>query len=321
MKDLSSLTKQAKELQNQQQQQAGYKKGMAGQFAADGRHDRSGATEQLAELTGDQSASGGGSSPRASPAQGVIMGMGTPERGAAVVQPQHRPRGPRSRPRGVPGRTTCTWSRRPRSLGQGVSLPIKVDPNDPAKIAIDWDAAPKGPPSGEVRPVAERAGDSRAAPTPSPSASGGVDTVAELERLAKLRDSGALTDAEFEQQKAKILGELAWMRGAAAAHRVPLVARVPLVGAGARDAARGDGRGGARPRGDRRPRDRHRGGRAGARSSSARRRSGSTERTFSRPARGAHRAGLPRLPPPRRPGLAAAGPEDLADALQAAVAG
>jgi hypothetical protein len=30
--------------------------------------------------------------------------------------------------------------------------------------------------------------------------------VAELERLVKLRDSGALTDSEFEQQKARILG-------------------------------------------------------------------------------------------------------------------
>jgi len=35
---------------------------------------------------------------------------------------------------------------------------------------------------------------------------GSGDHLADLERLAKLRDSGALTDAEFEQQKAKILG-------------------------------------------------------------------------------------------------------------------
>lgn len=34
---------------------------------------------------------------------------------------------------------------------------------------------------------------------------GGDDLIAELERLAKLRDSGALTDAEFEQQKARVL--------------------------------------------------------------------------------------------------------------------
>jgi hypothetical protein len=42
-------------------------------------------------------------------------------------------------------------------------------------------------------------------PAPTES-SGGADHLAELERLAKLRDPGALTDAAFEQQKAKILG-------------------------------------------------------------------------------------------------------------------
>ncbi len=31
------------------------------------------------------------------------------------------------------------------------------------------------------------------------------DVIAELERLAKLRDSGALTKEEFEEQKAKLL--------------------------------------------------------------------------------------------------------------------
>lgn len=61
------------------------------------------------------------------------------------------------------------------------------------------------PARGEVRPAS---GGSGFAPTPSPSAPapGGGGPVAELERLAKLRDSGALTDAEFEQEKARILG-------------------------------------------------------------------------------------------------------------------
>jgi Short C-terminal domain len=42
-------------------------------------------------------------------------------------------------------------------------------------------------------------------PNPTGRSAGG-DSVAALERLAKLRDSGALTEAEFEQQKARILG-------------------------------------------------------------------------------------------------------------------
>jgi Short C-terminal domain len=42
----------------------------------------------------------------------------------------------------------------------------------------------------------------------SPSGGGGTGgQIAKLERLAKLRESGALTDAEFEREKAKILAE------------------------------------------------------------------------------------------------------------------
>lgn len=86
------------------------------------------------------------------------------------------------------------------AVEKAVTLPIKVDPNDPGKIAIDWDAAQRAPARGEVRPAA----DSGFAPAPAPAS--GSDHIAELERLAKLRDSGALTDAEFEHQKAKVLG-------------------------------------------------------------------------------------------------------------------
>ena len=38
-------------------------------------------------------------------------------------------------------------------------------------------------------------------------ASGGGDSIGQLERLQKLRDEGVLSEGEFEQQKKKILGE------------------------------------------------------------------------------------------------------------------
>jgi membrane protease subunit (stomatin/prohibitin family) len=41
------------------------------------------------------------------------------------------------------------------------------------------------------------------APAPAPAA---PDPIAQLTQLAALKDSGALTEAEFEAQKAKILG-------------------------------------------------------------------------------------------------------------------
>jgi hypothetical protein len=39
-----------------------------------------------------------------------------------------------------------------------------------------------------------------------PAPASGEDSIGKLERLAKLRDSGVLTDAEFEQEKGRILG-------------------------------------------------------------------------------------------------------------------
>jgi len=43
------------------------------------------------------------------------------------------------------------------------------------------------------------------APAPAPAAAA-PDPVAQLTQLAALKDSGALTEAEFEAEKAKILG-------------------------------------------------------------------------------------------------------------------
>ena len=200
MKDLSSLTKEAKQLQRQQQQEAGYKPGFGGQMQQMGDMI-SQANDQLADLT-DSSGERAGILANGIAGQGVIVAHGTPERGAQwfnldIDMEVH-----------VPGRQPYRVNNQymvpaGATLGQGVSLPIRVDPNDPAKIAIDWESAQQAPSRGEVRPV----GGSGFAPAPAPAPSGGSgDHLAELERLAKLRDSGALTDAEFEQQKAKILG-------------------------------------------------------------------------------------------------------------------
>jgi hypothetical protein len=199
MKDLSNLTKQAKELQRQQQQEAGYKPGMAGQFQQMGDM-LSQANEQLADITGNQGERGEILANGIS-GQGVIVAHGTPERGAQWfnldIDMEIHVSG--RRPYRVNNMYMVPAG---ATIGQGVSLPIKVDPNDPAKIAIDWNSAQTAPQRGEVRPV----GGDGFAPMSAPSAGGGTDHVAELERLAKLRDSGALTDSEFEQQKAKILG-------------------------------------------------------------------------------------------------------------------
>jgi len=199
MKDVANLTKQAKQLQRQEQEKAGYKPGMGGMMSQMG--DMVGqANQQLGQLM-EQQGDEGRILAEGISGQAVVVGMGTPERGAQKYnldldlevhvsgREAYRVANQYIVPAEVP-------------LGPGVTLPIKVDPEDRAKIAIDWDNAPRGVAAGEIRP----AGDSGLTPAPTPARAGGGDSVAELERLAKLRDSGALTDAEFEQQKAKILG-------------------------------------------------------------------------------------------------------------------
>jgi hypothetical protein len=199
MKDLSSMTKEAKQLQRQQQQEAGYKPGFGGQMQQMG--DLIGQSKEMLADLNDTSGERAGILADGIAGQGVIVAHGTPERGAQwfnldIDMEVH-----------VSGRQPYRVNNQymvpaGATLGQGVTLPIKVDPNDPAKIAIDWDSAQSAPQRGEVRPV----GGSGFSPAPAPAPAAGGDHVAELERLAKLRDSGVLTDAEFEQQKAKILG-------------------------------------------------------------------------------------------------------------------
>jgi hypothetical protein len=201
MKDMAGVTKQAKQLQEEQQQEAGYKPGMGGMMSQMGDM-LSQANQQLGELAG-QAADQDRILAEGTAGEAVIVGMGTPARGAQQYNLDldlevH-----------VGGRAPYRVANQyivPASakLGQGVRLPVKVDPNDPAKVAIDWQRAESGPARGEIRPVGGSGF------SPAPTAAGGSasegDSVAQLERLAKLRDSGALTEAEFEQQKARILG-------------------------------------------------------------------------------------------------------------------
>jgi hypothetical protein len=86
------------------------------------------------------------------PATAIIRDMGTPERGAAwfnlVLDLEVHPR------TGQPYRVANDYLVPAAAhLEPGVELAVRVDPNDRAKIAIDWGNAPTGPNLGEVRPV------------------------------------------------------------------------------------------------------------------------------------------------------------------------
>lgn len=206
MKDMADLTKDAKKLQNQQLEEQGYKKGMRGQMSQMGDMI-SQSKDTLADMT-DQSGDRARILAEGRKGEGVIVGMGTPERGAQwfnlnIDLEVH-----------VSGKDPYRVNNMymvPASaqLGQGVTLPIAVDQSDDAKIAIDWDRAPGAPAEGQVRPAGGMT--PPAQPVAHPAGGWGnvtnQDSVAKLEKLAQLKESGALTDAEFEAQKAKILGE------------------------------------------------------------------------------------------------------------------
>ena len=86
------------------------------------------------------------------PGTAIIREMGTPERGATYfnlmldleVHPRTRDPYRIANEYMVPAAA---------QLEPGVELAVMIDPDDPAKIAIDWDKAPEGPPLGQVRPL------------------------------------------------------------------------------------------------------------------------------------------------------------------------
>ena len=66
-------------------------------------------------------------------------------------------------------------------------------------------ASAMGPLGGRSGAPAKQMDWGSAGATPKPSAGG--DTIGRIERLQKLREAGAITDAEFQREKSKILAE------------------------------------------------------------------------------------------------------------------
>jgi hypothetical protein len=96
----------------------------------------------------------------------------------------------------------------------GTTLPVVVDRENPDRIDVQWEKLrtvdermAEAPGPAAAAGLAEQLRDALAAAGAAKESSGNVveDRIAKLERLAKLRDSGALSDAEFEAEKARIL--------------------------------------------------------------------------------------------------------------------
>lgn len=137
-KDLFKLTREAKELKrNTPTPSMGEMVGQAREMVQDINAQQADSGRVLAEGI---------------PGTAVIREMGTPARGAAwfnlmldlEVRPATR------QPYRVANEYLVPAG---AQLEEGVELPVRVDANDPAKIAIDWDNAPQGPSLGQIRPA------------------------------------------------------------------------------------------------------------------------------------------------------------------------
>jgi transposase-like protein len=102
----------------------------------------------------------------------------------------------------------------------GQTVPVLYDPNDHDKIIVDYSPEAQqsaaftaaGIDPNQISQLMQQAqqmqggmGQMPGATAPAP-AQPQPNSVEQLEKLAKLKESGALTDAEFEAEKAKILG-------------------------------------------------------------------------------------------------------------------
>jgi hypothetical protein len=110
----------------------------------------------------------------------------------------------------------------------GQTVPVLYDPADHDKIIVDYSQEAQqgaafqaaGIDPSQIGQLMEQAQQLRGAAgqvpggmgqvpgmTPAAPAQPQADPVTQLEKLAKLKESGALTEAEFEAEKAKILGQ------------------------------------------------------------------------------------------------------------------
>jgi hypothetical protein len=129
---------------------------------------------------------------------------------------------------------TYPTARQKAPMTPGMEIPVKVHPDDPSRVAVQWDALKgsiaasggdmaavmgglqstySGTADAAMRQAMAGAGD---VPTTMPAAAAGpaasapaVDGPAEkLAKLAKLRDAGVITEEDFAAKKADLLSQM-----------------------------------------------------------------------------------------------------------------
>jgi hypothetical protein len=98
-------------------------------------------------------------------------------------------------------------------LSVGMEVPVKIHPEDPSRIAVQWDAQQAGiaAAGGDMAAVTAGlqgayAGSADAAMREAQAKAAADDPAARLKKLSDMRDAGLITPEEFEAKKADILG-------------------------------------------------------------------------------------------------------------------
>lgn len=162
------------------------------------------------------------------PAKAVVKGFAMPhptEKFAMQIDLEIHP------PGGAPYPVSYTYptARQKAAMSAGMEIPVKIHPQDPSRVAVQWDAL-KGSiaaSGGDMAAVmaglqntyagtadaaarAAMAGVSADVPSTNTMGTGPVvDGPAEkLAKLGKLRDAGVITEADFEHKKQELLDQL-----------------------------------------------------------------------------------------------------------------
>ncbi len=168
------------------------------------------------------------------PAKAVALGFAVPsatEKYAMQIELEIHPT------EGEPYKVTYVYpsARQKTALSVGMEVPVKISPNDPMQVAVQWDAL-KGSiaaSGGEMNAVmqglqntyagtADAAGraylagreaaqtESGAAPPAAPAAApaDANDPAERMKKLSQMRDAGLINAVEFESKKKEILADL-----------------------------------------------------------------------------------------------------------------
>ena len=145
------------------------------------------------------------------PAKAVVKGFAEPvpgDRFAMRIPLEVHP------PQGAPYQVDYVFptARMKAAMTAGMEIPVKILPDQPERVAVQWDA--------QQASIAAAGGDMAAVMGGLQATYGGVadqamrqaqanaaaeDPAAKLTKLAQMRDSGLITEAEFQAKKKEIL--------------------------------------------------------------------------------------------------------------------